>query len=190
MAQNISRFSQVTKIYQPFSPFGTGERQKSTNLTPMGISDSILDGIELSKKNYSLNWKEENTVHDAIILSDNIGSTSIFLGAQILAVRDEIREVTHVLIPDNKMLSHAVFKGRELVSKAIIHKGKVNRAHISLDKFTGEVYCLFTNSDGQLFLDGNKVDTEADVVDFPFMEFSQATIGHVPNLSKSYGILF
>ena len=83
-------------------------------------SDEYFDGIPIGTKSLPVNWVEENDVHRALSLSGKIESNRAFLGAQMLAVRDEVRNTTHVAIPDSDGLSVAFIKNEEIVSKSIL----------------------------------------------------------------------
>ncbi len=71
-------------------------------------------------------------------------------------------------------------------------EGPLWRHHIALNKFTGEVTTTWiTGSEevSQLWVNGKAIETKALLPDFPFFEFSQPPIGHVPRSKPSFALL-
>jgi hypothetical protein len=69
-----------------------------------GLSDEYFDGVPVASKSPALHWIEENEVHRAPWLSSTIDSSSYFLGPQSMLCRDELRDVTHVAVPDDGLI--------------------------------------------------------------------------------------
>jgi hypothetical protein len=156
------------------------------------ISDALLDGVSITAKSGSAYWKDENVVHKAPILSANVVTTRHFQSTQGLAIRDDIRKISHILVPESEALYCT-----HMYKDKIVHKDRVSstatlRAHICYDKYDGMVFIthIAKTSDGvELFLNGDKLDTTSKNVDFPFMLFSQAQIGHVQMTPTAFGLL-
>jgi hypothetical protein len=103
------------------------------------ISDALLDGVSITAKSGSAYWKDENVVHKAPILSANVVTTRHFQSTQGLAIRDDIRKISHILVPESEALYCT-----HMYKDKIVHKDRVSstatlRAHICYDKYDGMV---------------------------------------------------
>lgn len=156
------------------------------------LSDAILDGEAILNKPTVRNWIDENKVHQALFLSNSIDSSRMFIGKQVISVRDEQRRITHTIFIEAKALIICSIKDNQIIHKEVLHEGYTQRATICLDKYTGETYVLHcSNSEGKrkLFLNKEEIKTEAEEIDFPFMVLEQPTIGHFATKPFSYGLL-
>lgn len=174
-----------------------GQNQKSTlgdifsGKTPE-LSDAMLDGEAIENKPTAKNWIDENKVHQAKFLSGSIESSRMFVGKQVIAVRDELRRTTHICFIESKALVACSIKNNEIIHREILHEGFTQRASICLDKFTGKPYVLHcSDSKGKrrLFLNDVEIDTSAEEPDFPFIAISQPPIGHFATREFDYGVL-
>jgi hypothetical protein len=156
-----------------------------------GLSDEYFDGVPVASKSPALHWIEENEVHRAPWLSSTIDSSSYFLGPQSMLCRDELRDVTHVAVPDDGLIMKTVSNGQLVEAKRLSSK-KLKRAHIELHKFSGRPYVLHASDQmgkSLLFFNGELVPTRSTDVDFPFMCFDQSRIGHVPSEGTFIGLI-
>src|SRR5688572_18734047 len=60
------------------------------------INDNILDGIPLPRTSSAVRWIKENKVHEALRITENGLTTSPFLSTQVIAVRDEVRNISFI----------------------------------------------------------------------------------------------
>lgn len=156
------------------------------------FSDSLLDGEEIKNKPTVQSWIDENKVHQAIFLSHDINSTRMFLGKQIISVRDEKRRLTHICFIESKSLILCTIKDGEIIFKETIYNGFTQRACLAFDKFSGKTYVLHSSSkDGEnkIFLNGKELISKATNVDFPFIQLEQVPIGHFGSAEYSYGLI-
>jgi hypothetical protein len=156
------------------------------------FSDNILDGAEILDKPTVRNWIDENKVHQAKFLSNSIDSSRMFIGKQVISVRDEQRRITHICFIETKALVVCSIKDNEIIRREVLHEGFTQRATICLDKYTGKTYVLHcSNSDNKrkLFLNKTEIETVAEEIDFPFMVLEQPPIGHFAIAQHSYGLL-
>jgi hypothetical protein len=173
-----SREIQEETAPTPFYPSALTFSQKGTEV----FDDHFFDGQPVHNKSTALNWVEENAVHRAKTLSTHIDSTRMFLGPQSIAVRDEVRHLTHMLAIEPEELFVISLKDGEVYERLSVFKGHTQRAHIALNKYDGSVHVLHASRQGDLnnlFYNGRFVPTESDNIDFPFMAFAQVPIGHV-----------
>lgn len=155
-------------------------------------SDAFFDGEPVGNKAVARHWIEENDVHRAPSLSDELYSTRFFLGAQTLLVRDEVRTLTHVVAPARNSLSVVAIKDGTITSREILFSGFTQRAHIALRKFDGKTFVFHTSGSPnslRLFLNKQSIESEAAAPDFPYLAFSQEPIGHVAASAPRYGLL-
>ena len=157
------------------------------------LSDALLDGITLQRRDVAAHWIEENYVHRAVALSRNIANTKYFLGAQVVVTRDDIRQLSHfaVVEPDETFLVTAELGA--IKTKTSIHMGEVRRIHICLDNFTGIVHAVLAGKmeadKYSLFLNSQPIATTSANVDFPFMAFAQPAKGRVATSPSPYALL-
>lgn len=154
--------------------------------------DSFYDGEPSGQKSLPIGWVEEQDVHRAQVLSRSVESNRLFLGPQMLAIRDEVRHATHVLVPEKSGLSLALFQGGDLSSRRVVSSGCTQRAHLSLDKYSGQVSVIHCGEEGKsigVFIDGKPLKSSAKNADFPFMELSQPPIGHVAKTPPAFGLI-
>jgi hypothetical protein len=173
---------------------------------PQVLDDRFFDGTATPRTISSKRWLAEGTVHQERILSGSIDSTRYFMGPHISILRDDNRRVTWAVTcetsergSDHRRLLLHKFPGAWPSAKVppsaehrCMSEGKLWRHHIALDKFTGEVTMVWITSTGQgsqLWVNGEVIDTKATVPDFPFFEFSQPPIGHVPGEAPPFAIL-
>ncbi|MCG8067983.1 MAG: hypothetical protein JAY84_08955 [Candidatus Thiodiazotropha taylori] len=155
-------------------------------------SDEYFDGLPIGSKSIALNWVEENDVHRALTLSGKIESNRYFLGAQMLAVRDEVRNKTHVAVPDASGVAIATLRNGEVLSREGIYSGYTKRAHISLQKKDGAVFvlhCSGTQQEQRVYLNKEEIQSECRNPDFPFMDISQPPIGHAATEVPEFSLI-
>lgn len=170
----------------PFKTFAVPGNDENT------FSDSYLDGQLIGQKSVALNWIEENDVHQAPSLSRATSSSRWFLGPQELLIRDDVRFRTFVLVPESSGLSLATYENGHLLSKEPFYSGKVQRAHIIINKYTGKPDVLFVAVEsGQnfLYLNKQKIESAATKPDFPFAALAQPPIGHVASDKPKFGLI-
>jgi hypothetical protein len=195
--QYISRQSQLqSRKWDPFSPvqrvsvnqFGIMKMAASRMLT-----DALLDGIEISAKPKVAKWLDENYVHHAKVLSEQVNSTRFLLGAQVVAGRDDIKKLSHILVVEKDRLVRVTLYLSCEIERLIVHHGIIRRAHLTINKFSGYPHVAYVASNDAgsslLFLDGKQINTSSQDVDFPFMALCQASIGQVQKSQPKYGLL-
>jgi len=193
----INRQTQLeNRPIDPFSPIKriSTEQIGIRNLSALGsLNDSLLDGVEITPKSKVSSWLEENHVHHARILSDEVSSTRFLLGTQVIAGRDDIKKLSHVLFIENNRLIRVTLNLTNEVERIVVHQGNVLRAHLTINKFTGFPHVIYAARDdsgkASLFLDGKIIETLSNDIDFPFMAFNQAKIGQVQKTQPEYGII-
>ena len=155
-------------------------------------SDEYFDGAPIGTKSIALNWIEENDVHRALSLSGKIQTNRAFLGSQMLAARDEVRNVTHVVIPDSSGVSVASIKNGEVVARSILFRGHTQRAHISVCKYDGVplvIHCSGSEEESGIYINEKKMKTKCKMPDFPFMDIAQPPIGHAATEPPLYSLV-
>lgn len=156
------------------------------------LTDAFLDGEAIPRRSAPVHWIDENEVHGALILSRDVDTSRYFQGTQQLLVRDDQRQVTHVIIPDANGLALATIQGSEIHSRSTLFSGLLVRAHLALVKSTGQprvLYAGFNNGRQTLFLDREAIRTEANQPDFPYLDFSQPPLGNTVTEAPAYGLL-
>lgn len=159
---------------------------------PPRWSDSILDGINLPKFTGQINWVPENSIHAARIISSSLASTRFFTGPQIIAVRDEQRYRTHVIMPDRGQLILSTIENGEVTTRWPVFPHESYRAHLSLKKYNGTLdtlHCCRTNNASGLFLNDTPIVTSCGEPDFPFMVACQPPIGHIPEGPPTFSLM-
>lgn len=182
------------------------KQDKQSVWPPQVFDDRFFDGTATPRTISSRRWLAEGTVHQERILSDSIDSTRYFMGPQISVLRDDNRRVTWAVTcetsergSDRRRLLIHKFPGAWPTAKMppspehrCLTEGQLWRHHIALNKYTGEVTMTWitgTEQAAQLWVNGEAIDTEATLPDFPFFEFSQPPIGHVPSEAPPFAIL-
>jgi hypothetical protein len=124
------------------------------------------------------------------------GSTRYFVGPQVSILRDDMRRLTWAATVDAEGLRLANYESHREEEDApaprLLAPGPVWRYHIALDKYTGEVTVTWVVRDGdesELWHDGERVETNARELDFPFFKFSQVPVGLVQTEPPPYGLL-
>lgn len=157
------------------------------------LTDTLLDGIEITAKSKVAKWLDENQVHYARLLSERISSTRFLLGAQVIAGRDDVKKLSHILVIEEDQLVRVTLSLSNEVERYIVHRGMIKRAHLTINKFSGYPHVIYVATDDSgsslLFLDGREIKTSSSDVDFPFMALCQAPIGQVQMNQPSYGLL-
>lgn len=201
MTTIVTRSAQLlARTNDPFSPlqvdssteFNQSTLSYFTNKSSTSPSDTILDGVPIVGKSSSEIWEEENKLHGARSLSNAISSTKMFLGRQVIAIRDDINLITHAAFVEHDALVKISLKNGQLISREIIRSGHTQRVHICLNKYGGELFVLHAsanNGNTLLFLKNKIVPTSSSNVDFPYMVFSQTPIGHIQTDEPEYAII-
>lgn len=195
--QYISRQSQLqSRKWDPFSPVQRVSVNQFgiMNLAAGGtLSDALLDGVEITAKSKVAKWLDENYVHHARVLSERINSTRFLLGAQVIAGRDDVKKLSHILVVEEDRLVRVTLNLSSEIERFIVHHGIIRRAHLTINKFSGFPHVVYVASDDSgsslLFLDGKQIRTSSQDIDFPFMAFCQAPIGQVQKSQPSFGLL-
>ncbi|MBP2534875.1 hypothetical protein [Agrobacterium tumefaciens] len=193
----VSRDGQISdREWDSFSPL---KRIAATQIgimslkdTSLGLTDDLLDGITLRRPDVPAHWINENVVHQAISLSERIADTKYFLGPQVVATRDDVRQLSHILVAEPDCLFLVTTELGKIRNKAVVHKGEVRRAHLTLDNFSGVTRVLYSAASGQsyrLYLDGEQLKTESGNIDFPFMAVSQPAKGRTAKEPSKFGLL-
>lgn len=193
----IDRATQIgNRPWDPFSPFNRLSTQQIGLLsltTPSLLRDELLDGISITRKDIAAHWLSEKHVHHAIALSHRIVNTRSFLGTQVVATRDDIRQLSHFIVTEPDVLFLITTELGEIKSKTAVHQGGVRRAHLCLDNFSGTPSCMYVvetaPSTFALYLNGFQMATTSHDVDFPFMAWSQVPKGRIPMGPPDFGLL-
>lgn len=171
------------------------------------LTDEFFDGVSTPRAITSQTWLAEGDVHRERILSAHIDSTRYFVGPQVCILRDDNRRITWAVTVETPQSSLGLprelmlhkFPGSWPTAKVPpspehtqLAKGNIWRYHITLNKFTGQVTTTWITRSHQgqkIWMNGQALETEAVQPDFPFFEFSQPPIGHVPSEEPPFGIL-
>ena len=138
MSNIINRGSQlIHRNNDPFSPLKvdiSSEYDKSTNSlfghnTGVVPNDSIFNGVEIKSKMSAAIWKDENIVHRAMSISENINSTRFMLGRQVIAIRDDINLISYALAVESDALILVSMVEGNIRERKIIFQGFTQRAH-------------------------------------------------------------
>lgn len=173
---------------------------------PVTHDDRFFDGTSTPRTISPRRWLAEGAVHSERILSDSIDSTRTLMGPQISILRDDNRRVTWAVTSEmsergsghRRLLLHK-FPGAWPTAKTpassehrALIEGPLWRHHIALNKFTGEVTTTWITGNAeasQLWVNEKVIETTATLPDFPFFEFSQPPIGHVPRSAPPFALL-
>ncbi|UVL48316.1 hypothetical protein LOY57_11130 [Pseudomonas moraviensis] len=193
----INRGSQIGN--RPWDAFSPLKRVDASQIGLLSLSasallrDELLDGISITRKDIPAHWVSEKYVHHAISLSHRIENTRFFLGPQIVATRDDIRQLSHFLVMESDALYLITTELGVIKTKLVVQEGEVRRATICLNNYSGKVSCLYClkKSDGSygLYLDSAELKTLSSDLDFPFMAWSQEPKGNVPMAEPSFGLI-
>lgn len=193
----IDRASQIAnRGWDAFSPFKRLSQQQiglMSLATSSLLTDELLDGFSIIRKDIAAHWISEKHVHHAIALSHNVQNTSSFLGSQVVATRDDIRQLSHFLVTEPNVLYLITTELGEIKTKQAEYDGSVRRAHLCLNNFAGLPSCLYVvhknTTSYALFLNGAELQTSSSDIDFPFMAWSQEPKGRVPMGPPAFGLL-
>ena len=155
-------------------------------------SDAYFDGTPIGNKPVALHWIEEHDVHQAPALSHSVDSNRVLLGPQMLAVRDELRNLTHVACPDASGVSLVTLSNGRVVSRTILFRGLTRRAHVSLRKHDGQAFilhCSGSDKQSKVYLNDQHLESLCGSPDFPFMDFAQPPIGHPALTPPAFALL-
>jgi hypothetical protein len=161
--------------------------------------DSAFDGEAIPREITPRAWVKEGDVHQVNVLTKTLDTTRYFAGPQVSITRDDIRRTTWAgVVEGNRLLlceasgpRPSQFPGQRFERKEIAD-GDVWRFHLALNKFSGAasvVWISRTAGAHRLWLDGTEVSTSSRAVDFPFMAFSQASVGRLQTEAPAFQIL-
>jgi hypothetical protein len=158
-------------------------------------TDEFFDGQSLSPEVLARHWTLEGDVHEARRLG-RTDSTRYFIGPQVSILRDDMRRLTWAATVDEdglQLTSYESHGGPEdgPAPRRLAH-GPIWRYHITLDKHTGDVSATWVvrgAGGSELWHDGERVETGARDVDFPFFRFSQVPVGLVQAEPPPFGLL-
>ena len=152
------------------------------------LSDEILDGIVLPRTSGPVKWIKENTVHQALKLTDRAATSSSFLSTQETTIRDEVRRFTFVATEELDGLYLNKVRDVQLLERRRIAQGRVVRFSLCLRKFDGQVVVI--HSDGsEIFLNGNKLSSSARRPDFLSVTIDQPPIGNFATNAPRFGAI-
>lgn len=158
---------------------------------PNELSDALFDGILITPGVIPQNWRLESQVHQSVILSRKIDTTRNFLGPQTNIVRDEVRKTTWAAFIEKGSLI-VMNVSASGTQRTVLAPENVWRSHIVLDKYSGTIRAAWItriNGTRHLWLDGVQLSTVAADPDFPYLDLSQVSIGHVQDQPASFGLL-
>ena len=188
----ISRREQNAKTGQ-----GYGTSSLLRRDTP--LSDSIFDGRDTPREIAAHNWLTEGSVHKEQILSPFVDSDRYLQGPQVTITRDDMRRVTWAAIVEHGSLVLRSYEGPLVerntgmrVERRVLGGGDIWRYTLALDKFSGKPSSAWVAGQAgarTLWLNGEQVETKASDVDFPFLAYSQAPVGHVQTEPAQFGVL-
>ena len=157
--------------------------------------DEFFDGQSLSPEVLARYWTLEGDVHQARRLG-RTDSTRYFIGPQVSILRDDMRRLTWAAMVDKNGLQLSNYEPRFGSEGGPSARRLANRPiwrhHITLNKYTGDVSATWIVRDtarSELWHDGERVETDARDVDFPFFKFSQVPVGLVQTEQPPYGLL-
>jgi hypothetical protein len=193
----VSRAQQIAnRRWDPYSPLRrlavTQVRFLSLG-TQSQLSDELLDGVRIEPRSAVAKWRNENDVHAAFVLSERVNSTRCFLGPQVLAARDDVRKLSHILVMEADRLVVVTLELMEQRARHVVFEGFTQRAHVTINKYDSTVHVVHASADGKggtgLFWNDRLIPTVSSDIDFPFLTFAQVPIGHVQLAPPHYGIL-
>lgn len=154
-----------------------------------GDPEVQLDGTPIAVDALAQHWTKEADVHRGRSASSNVDSTRGLASSECIAVRDDLRRVSHGLVIDADGLWQVELgSGR----RAQLSAARIRRASCALDKWTGSLRVAHVEQDGdgwRLLVDGAPVEQPSQQVDFPFLALAQVPIGHVPEGPAAFGLL-
>jgi hypothetical protein len=171
------------------------ERSYRRRPASRSLADEFFDGQLLSPEVLAHHWTLEGDVHQARRLG-RTDNTRYFIGPQAAILRDDMRRLTWAATVEKdglQLTNYDPRSGSEGGPAARrLASGPIWRYHIALDKYTGDVSATWIvrgAAGGELWHDGERVDTGARDVDFPFFKFSQVPVGLVQTEQPPYGLL-
>jgi hypothetical protein len=193
----IARAVQTSnRTWDPFSPFKRVSTQQLGIMsfgTPGLLTDELLDGFSITRKDVAAHWLSEKHVHHAIELSTKIENTRWFLGAQVVATRDDIRQLSHFVVIEPDALFLITTELGQIKTKLRVHDGDTRRVCLCLNNFDGTPSALYAAKRADdsfgLFLSGNELKTNSSDVDFPFIAWSQEPKGRIPMGPPKFGLM-
>ncbi|MFT4118041.1 hypothetical protein [Bradyrhizobium sp.] len=150
--------------------------------------DRMFDGVALPRTSAAVRWIKENTVHQALKLTASGATSAPFLSTQVSAVRDEGRDVTHVLTAETDGLYLSKVQNVSVIERHRISDGVTSRHTLELRKYDGGVVVAYVEA-GRLHLGSAEVGTTCQRVDFPCLSIDQPPIGHVAVDAPTLGLL-
>ncbi|WP_229172140.1 hypothetical protein, partial [Bradyrhizobium altum] len=150
--------------------------------------DRMFDGIVLPRTSTAVKWIKENTVHQALKLTSGGATSSPFLSTQVSAVRDEGRDVTHVLTQETDGLYLNKVQNVSVIERRRISDGPTSRHTLELRKYDGGVVVAYVAAD-RLHLGSAEVNTSCQRVDFPCLSIDQPPIGQIAVDPPTLGLL-
>lgn len=160
-------------------------------------TDAFFDGQPLSPEVLARYWTLEGDVHEARRLG-RTDNTRYFIGPQVLILRDDMRRLTWAATLEDGRLRLAEYEPYAQPGESpdppreLVQDKRICRYHIALNKYTGEVsatWIAHNAEDSELWHDGERIETAARKVDFPFFKFSQVPVGLVQDEQPPYGLL-
>ncbi len=165
---------------------------KTASVFPV-FTDAIYDTPALPRSFSSLHWTHEAKVHGGLLVTRNLKNTNQFASTQVMAVRDEVRRLTHFIAIENDGLYRYVYDNDAIKLRLLVASGDIRRAHLALRKFDGvPVIAYVVARDGayELFLNDTAVPTTSQDIDFPFLAIHQATMGNPAVIPPADAVLF
>lgn len=173
--------------------------QDISRTTDHNLTDNVFDGEQIPREIVPRAWLREGDVHQTKILADTLNTTRYLQGPQVSITRDDIRRTTWVALVDERRLMLCEVSGARPAQfpaprceRKLVAEGDIWRYHIALNKFTGAVslaWIVRSKNSRRLWLDGTEVQTSSNDVDFPFLAFSQVSVGRVETEEPRFKIL-
>lgn len=151
-------------------------------------NDEIFDGIVLPRTSTAVRWIKENTVHQALKITANAATSAPFLSTQVSAIRDERRGMTHILTQEADGLYVTKVQNVAILERHRVSDHLTTRHTFELRKYDGAIVIAYVSA-GELFLDGTRVPTSCQRVDFPVLTIDQPPIGHIALEMPTIGVL-
>jgi hypothetical protein len=172
---------------------GAASRLRESN------DDSAFDGESIPREITPRSWTREGDVHRANVLTKSLTTTRFLAGPHVSITRDDARRTTWAAVVENNRLLLCEASGprpnqfpEPRFERKALTEGDIWRYHLALNKFTGAVSVAWVSRVGaahRLWLDGGEVNTSSRAVDFPFLEFSQASVGRLQTQQPKFAIL-
>jgi hypothetical protein len=126
------------------------------------LTDAIFDTMPLPRPIRAVNWTSETSVHDGILVTDALRDSNQFVGVQMMVIRDEVRQATHIAAIETDGLYHYVYADNKLKNRRLVAKGEIVRAHIALRKYDGNplvTYILKVGDKTSIYLEEHEIDS-------------------------------